>query len=307
MAEKDLLLFLLLVVYPSATLGNSTIPDPPYCGSPVVSSRIVGGTDATDGSWPWQISLQYNNQHVCGGTLISDQWVMTAAHCFVSSTSPSDYRILLGGYKLATTNSHQEYSSVKNITINKLYSGTGSSGDIALLELSNPVTYTSFILPVCIPSASINFPEGMECWVTGWGNIGSGVSLPYPETLQQVMLPLISGSSCNTMYHIGSDVSSSQIIVKSDQICAGFQAGVKDSCQGDSGGPLVCKVQGVWYQVGVVSWGDDCALLNRPGIYTLVSNYNAWIRSAVSSASLPFMSVSFLSALCLVAIMFLLP
>ncbi|PIO23827.1 hypothetical protein AB205_0000720, partial [Aquarana catesbeiana] len=201
------------------------------------------------------------------------------------STNPSDYTVVLGAYQLQNSNSHQITSNVQSMFINALWSGDMTPGDIALIKLSSFITYTEYILPVCLPPASMDFPEGMNCWVTGWGQIGFGESLPYPETLQQVMVPLISNSKCNAMYHIDTNMN-----VSSDQICAGYQAGNKDSCQGDSGGPLVCKVNGYWYQAGVVSWGYGCAEPNRPGVYTYVPHYNYWISSieatqSVSSAS----------------------
>ncbi|KAE8578218.1 hypothetical protein XENTR_v10023403 [Xenopus tropicalis] len=93
------------------------------------------------------------------------------------------------------------------------------------------------------------------------------------------MTPLISRTSCDQMYHIGTNVPSSTAIIPSDQICAGYAAGQKDSCQGDSGGPLVCKLQGIWYQIGFVTWGDGCAIANRPGVYTLVPAYQSWLSS----------------------------
>ncbi|XP_018428505.1 PREDICTED: transmembrane protease serine 9-like [Nanorana parkeri] len=267
-------------VYPTSAVFNfTTAAAQETCGMPVITSRIVGGTNAGEGAWPWQISLRFRGSHICGGSLISNQWVLCAAHCFEWSTNPSDYTVVLGAYQLQITNSHQITSTVLSIAVNPQYSSAGSPGDISLIKLSNPIAFSEFILPVCVPTASMDFPAGMKCWVTGWGNTGSGVSLPYPGTLQQVMVPLISNSECNTMYHINTAVSADEVVIPSDQICAGYQAGSKDSCQGDSGGPLVCNVGNYWYQVGVVSWGDECALPNRPGVYTYVPYYFNWIYS----------------------------
>ncbi|PIO13342.1 hypothetical protein AB205_0023820, partial [Aquarana catesbeiana] len=146
----------------------------PVCGKPLISSRIVGGTDATEGAWPWQISLQLGGSHICGGSLISNQTVLCATHCFKDSTNPSDYIVVLGGYQLQNPSSHQIVSNVQKITVNSQWSHDGTPGDIALIKLSDPITYTEYILPVCVPPSSMNFPEGMNCIVTGWGNIASG-------------------------------------------------------------------------------------------------------------------------------------
>ncbi|XP_053550126.1 uncharacterized protein LOC128641613 [Bombina bombina] len=274
-------------VSPSPSTSVTTTTSRPVCGSPLISSRIVGGTNAVEGKWPWQISLKYQGSHICGGSLISNHWVMTAAHCFENSVLASLYKVRLGAYQLSLTNAHEVTSDVKRIIVHPNYTTANSYGDIALLELSSPVTYTDYILPICVPSAEISFPNDMECWVTGWGNIKSSENLPYPQTLQEVMTPIISRSSCDAMYHIGSGISSSVTIILGSQICAGYQAGQKDSCQGDSGGPLVCKINGIWYQAGIVSWGDGCAEENRPGVYTLVSEFNSWLISnkAITSDS----------------------
>ncbi|MEE6523139.1 hypothetical protein FKM82_021876 [Ascaphus truei] len=95
------------------------------------------------------------------------------------------------------------------------------------------------------------------------------------------MTPLIDSVTCDEMYHVGSSVSTSSIIIQEEKICAGYKEGQKDSCQGDSGGPLVCKVQGAWFQAGIVSGGEGCAISNRPGVYTLVTVYESWISSYV--------------------------
>ncbi|XP_063286938.1 uncharacterized protein LOC134572067 [Pelobates fuscus] len=260
------------------------------CGSPVVSSRIVGGTDAVDGEWPWQISIQLYGSHICGGSLISNQWVLSAAHCFQSYSNPKDFVVYLGMYQLSGNSPHKQSATVEKIILNELFTSTGSRGDIALVKLSNPVSYNNYILPICLPGSFDNFPSGLECWVTGWGDVNYGVVLSLPKTLQNVEIPLIDHSSCDEMYHIGSSLSWSETIVQEEKICAGYKEGGKDSCQGDSGGPLVCNVDGIWIQAGIVSWGKGCAFANRPGVYTLVPAFELWIKNYVPE--IPFINGS---------------
>ncbi|XP_073403331.1 serine protease 53-like [Dendrobates tinctorius] len=257
----------------------TTATSQPVCGSPTFSSRIVGGSDAVDGQWPWQASIQYQGGHFCGGSLISSQWVLSAAHCFKPLRPLVNYRVQLGAYDLSLDNPHSVLMRIDSVYNHPNYTSAAHTWDIALVKLESPVTYTKYIMPICLPVASITFPNGMECWVTGWGDIDNYEPLPYPKTLQNVKVPLIDHKTCDEMYHWNSGISSSVTRVYDTMICAGYTEGGKDSCQGDSGGPLMCKVQGVWYQAGVVSWGDDCALPYRPGVYTLVTAYTPWIQS----------------------------
>ncbi|XP_069591783.1 transmembrane protease serine 9-like [Ranitomeya imitator] len=288
---RSLLLSLLLSVLPAVVFPDTLLP--PTCGSPTLMRRIAGGTDAAEGAWPWQVSVSYNGIPGCGGSLISDQWVLSAAHCFTKSLSLDLYRVRLGAHKLDVPNSHEVEVGVSNVFIHLQYNGisdTSSSGDVALVRLSRPVTFTRSIRPVCIPSASMDFPPGTSCYVTGWGQTQSDRRLPFPRTLQQVLLPLISRESCYRMYH-------PNIVIHSDHICAGYPDGQRDACPGDSGGPLVCKVNGYWYQVGIVSFGSVCAFPNRPSIYASIPAYEPWIshylRQKVRSSS-PSLEVSVL-------------
>ncbi|XP_069840785.1 serine protease 27-like [Dendropsophus ebraccatus] len=251
----------------------------PSCGSPVFSSRIVGGTDAVDGEWPWQASIQTREIQLCGGSLISSQWVLSAAHCYYGFFPSEEYKVLLGAYKLSLDNPHA-VTRIGSVYLHPNFSSIISEHNIALLKLDSPVTYTDYIRPICLPSsASATFPCGMECWVTGWGNKNSNVALPDPKTLQKVQQKLIDHKTCNQMYQ--KEFGSSETMAYDTMICAGYSTGGKGICQGDYGGPLVCKVNGVWYQPGVLCNGFGCASPNLPGVYALVSVYQSWIQSYI--------------------------
>ncbi|KAM9305329.1 prostasin-like [Gastrophryne carolinensis] len=185
--------------------------------------------------------------------------------------------VYLGLYRLEVNSPHTVSTTILQVITSGIFQNTGDTWDIALVQLASPVTYTQYIMPVCLPSSSsVTFPCGMECWVTGWGATSEGGNPPADGTLQKVMTPLIDYKTCSVLYN---SKSSSYVAIQSEKICSGYSDGGKDSCQGDSGGPLVCKVQGVWYQVGIVSWGTGCAEPNYPGVYTLVSAYQDWIGS----------------------------
>ncbi|CAM5158615.1 unnamed protein product [Natator depressus] len=251
------------------------------CGRPRAQYRSVGGEDSMEGEWPWQASLLWYNKHLCGGSLISNQWVVTAAHCFQRSMDTSDYAVLLGVNKLANSQPHKLSLGVRRIIRHPIYSGESSSGDIALVELERPIQFTNYILPICLPTASVQFPAGMKCWVTGWGNIQEGEDLPAPQTLQKLQVPIIDQETCRDLYNTVVGKTFPPKSIQNDMMCAGYAEGMKDTCKGDSGGPLVCKVSKEWLLAGIISWGEGCAIKNRPGVYIRLTSYEAWIHSHV--------------------------
>ncbi|XP_005747791.1 mast cell tryptase-like [Pundamilia nyererei] len=244
------------------------------CGKASLNTRIVGGQVAPVGSWPWQVSLQTSGSHFCGGSLINSQWVLTAAHCFPTITA-SGLTVNLGLQSLQGSNPNAASRTVTQIIRHPNYNSGTNDNDVCLLRLSSPVTFNNYISPVCLAASNSIFYSGVNSWVTGWGNIGSGVSLPSPQNLMEVQVPVVGNRQCNCDYGVGT--------ITDNMICAGLSAGGKDSCQGDSGGPLVSKQNGRWIQAGIVSFRKGRARPNFPGVYTSVSQYQAWINSHISS------------------------
>ncbi|KAM4624489.1 serine protease 33 [Polymixia lowei] len=259
------------------------------CGRPPGSeNRIVGGVDAAVGAWPWQVDIQMESsgqlRHVCGGSIISEFWVLSAAHCFPNPFDVGSYIIYAGRYQLNNVNLHQSEHRVSRVAIPTGYVEPNQGKDLALVRLSTPVVWSDHIHPVCLPESGTLFPGGLSCYVTGWGNIRDNVPLPGVGTLQEVQVPIISQSSCQDMYSLNP---SDTVNILYDMICAGYQEGGKDACQGDSGGPLVCQmVNGTWVQAGVVSFGLRCAQANQPGVYAKVSTFSDFIRRNVPEIQL---------------------
>ncbi|XP_050968027.1 trypsin-1 [Labeo rohita] len=244
------------------------------CGQAPLNTRIVGGVNAPDGSWPWQVSLHSTNfgGHICGGSLINNEYVLTAAHC-LPGASASSLRVYLGRRTQGGSNPNEISRTVRTIIVHPYYNSNTNDNDIALLRLSSTVTFNNYIRPVCLAAQSSVFSAGTSSWITGWGDIRAGVSLPSPGILQETVVPVVDNVQCNNLLGSGS--------VTSNMMCAGLLQGGKDTCQGDSGGPMVSRQCTVWVQSGITSWGYGCADPNAPGVYTRVSQYQTWITSQI--------------------------
>ncbi|XP_031137253.1 uncharacterized protein LOC116037490 isoform X2 [Sander lucioperca] len=250
------------------------------CGITPLNTRIVGGENAPPGNWPWQASLQSFGSHFCGGSLINSQWVLTAAHCFL--TNRTSLTVSLGLQSLQGPNHNGVSRTVTKVISNPNYNFKTNDNDICLLKLSSPVTFTNLIVPVCLAASDSTFFSGVSAWVTGWGDTAYRVSLPFPGNLMEVNVPIVGNRKCNCDYGV--------FPITNNMICAGLSAGGKDSCEGDSGGPLVSKQGSRWIQEGIVSFGNGCAKPNFPGVYTRVSQYQSWISSQITSSQPGFVT-----------------
>ncbi|NXG70201.1 TM11E protease, partial [Baryphthengus martii] len=231
--------------------------------------RILGGQRAQEGEWPWQASIQLDGIHRCGASVISNTWLVTAAHCFRGVRNPRRWTASFG----ILLRPPKQKKFFRRIIIHERYSNfiLDHEYDVAVVELASPIEFTSDVHSICLPEASHIFPDNSSCFVTGWGaleNDGSSVN-----HLRQAEVKIISTEICNRKQVYSGAITPGML-------CAGYLEGQVDACQGDSGGPLVhANSRGIWYLVGIVSWGDECGKRNKPGVYTRVTYYRNWINS----------------------------
>ncbi|KAM9607411.1 chymotrypsinogen B isoform 1-T1 [Trichechus inunguis] len=244
------------------------------CGVPAIQpvlsglSRIVNGEDAIPGSWPWQVSLQDSTgSHFCGGSLINENWVVTAAHCGVSTS----HLVVAGEYDQGSDAENIQVLNIAKVFKNPKFSMLTIRNDITLLKLARPARFSLTVSEVCLPNAEDDFPAGSLCVTTGWGKTKYS-AIKIPEKLQQATLPLLSNTDCKKYW--GSKITDVMV-------CAGA-SGVS-SCMGDSGGPLVCQKNGAWTLVGIVSWGSSTCSTSTPAVYARVTELVAWVQKTLDA------------------------
>ncbi|XP_048014255.1 chymotrypsinogen A-like isoform X1 [Megalobrama amblycephala] len=243
------------------------------CGRAPLSNRIVGGEDATAGSWPWQVSIHvYGTRHNCGGTLINKDWVLSAAHCF-QDIDVSKVVMYFGRLNQSGSNPNETSRTASRIITHPNYDSSAINNDIALVQLNSSVTFSKYIKPVCLAAAGSVFDAGTESWVTGWGKLHSG-DTQLPNTLQQVMMPIVSNSDCKRVYFGVNRITNYMI-------CAGFlNQQEKSMCSGDSGGPMLSRNGSLWIQSGISSFTTQrCEDRRFPSVFARVSQYHDWIKS----------------------------
>uniref|UniRef100_A0A3B4G1H0 Zgc:154142 n=1 Tax=Pundamilia nyererei TaxID=303518 RepID=A0A3B4G1H0_9CICH len=254
---------------------------------------VVNGVEAIPHSWPWQVSMQASPfspipyMHGCGGSLIHEEWILTAAHCFIPLNVPSFWRMCLGKHHMNSSMdipSAEECYKVDTIIRHKGFvyeqDPNDITNDIALVHLAKPVNMRKEISPICLPKPGVVMPAGTPCFVTGWGDEKGKNS----HKLNQAALPVIDFETCSKPAYWWDTLRPSMI-------CAGYESPdeLKSACQGDSGGPLACTAataaggtNTTWEVHGIVSFGaQGCIRDKKPSVFTRVSAFSDWIDSNI--------------------------
>lgn len=279
------------VISPSNGKGN-VLPVPPDCGPLSLGDKIYNGNDTALDEYPWMVLLGYTEKNGqvafdCGGSLINQRYVLTAAHCVKGAIETEIgplKTIRLGEYDLSKEIDcivddcnkkvielgyeevipHPEFNTR---SLNRYH-------DIALIRLNADVSYSDFVRPVCLPLAATRraINVGEELIVAGWGRT---LLSRKSNVKQHLAVPVNDHGTCARKF------TDRGITLLESQLCAGGDY-ARDSCDGDSGGPLMRQGQmDRWFLEGVVSFGNRCGLQGWPGVYTRVADYIDWIRSSL--------------------------
>ena len=267
---------------PAPAGGNSSSPSSCQCGvSQVSRKRIVGGQPVEKSEYPWLVALVETGSRkpFCGGTLLSSKSVLTAAHCMFRDRSqtikraPSEIIVLIGEHDW-TRPDGEERVGVSQYTTHPQYNTANTDNDFAMLELVKDVTFSSRMLPACLPGSDRDY-DSSTATVAGWGRFKDGRQ---PNTPYEVDVDTMSNTACISIWN-------SQEITE-NMLCAGRPG--QDSCHGDSGGPLMTKEWNHFSVIGVVSWGSpQCGHPTAPGVYSRVTRQIQWIQAQVRGDTCP--------------------
>ncbi|PVD31755.1 hypothetical protein C0Q70_07173 [Pomacea canaliculata] len=246
---------------------------PAECGeNNMMGNFIINGQDANPGNAPWQVSIQEFGKHFCGGSLIHQYFVVTAAHCVDQYITLTNLDVVVGAVDLSKPEASRKQVRVKRIIKHPQYQPLNGY-DVALVELATPVNFTAYVGPLCLPRAEHQFSRFSRCFTTGWGRMDPSIS-SMATRLQMLKMSLWDTNKCNSSYAWDGGI-------RPTEICAGYYSGIRAPCQGDSGGPLFClSLSYNWVLVGVASYvHDGCNKPEKPVVFSDVSLYNGWIHN----------------------------
>ncbi|KAI1239995.1 Acrosin [Lamprotornis superbus] len=274
--------------------------------------HIISGTAVQPGAWAGIVSIQDpwrpGTGHICGGSLISREWVLTSAHCFINARNSNMWHVVMGATRLTQLGPEVQVRQIKQLQVHERYIPGEERNDIALLKLDQPVVCNHYVQLGCVPDATLKVSELKTCYISGWSSTTTRAQRP-SGVLQEAKVHLIDVQLCNSsLWYTGA--------IHTENLCAGYPVGGIDPCQeytsvkgceregdsssadplnptlpyssltplqGDSGGPLVCKDNNAafFWLVGVTSWGKGCARTNQPGVYTSVQHFYDWILAQI--------------------------
>jgi hypothetical protein len=236
------------------------------------AQEIIGGTTATAGEFPWQIQISVPGfAHWCGGSIVSADWVLTAAHC-VDGRIPSDFTLRAGLHQRSAPDGNVQTRSVSHIVQHPAYKSSTIENDLALLRVSTPFAFNARVQAIGIRATDA--AVGTSAQVSGWGQTAPGSASA--DILMKTQLPVESTATCNA-------AGTLSLTVQPSMVCAGFVGGEHGGCHGDSGGPLSVLNGGTWEQIGVVSWGvgGSCSSYT---VFARLSQFASWIQSIIAPA-----------------------
>ncbi|XP_045713315.1 probable threonine protease PRSS50 [Phyllostomus hastatus] len=297
---------------PTTTLPTMTLPTtespvsqvsqvvPLTCGMSQEKDPTLRDPEAMARRWPWMVSLRANDTHICAGTLIASQWVLTVAHCMMQKDV--NYSVLVGSPEMdqvAPTTTEVPVHQVivhSRYRTHRLWSWVGQAHNIALLQLQWELPFSKYVWPICLPEMEHIVKTNSLCTVTGWGLPRVNGKWPQSRTIQEKEVTILSSNQCDGFYHKFSGISLVVRIINTQMLCA-EDTDREHFCYEISGEPLACPVENTWYLTGMVSWGPGCGQKEAPPIYLRISSYKHWIWERMNGQALPAPSGVLLLAL----------
>ncbi|XP_059613173.1 trypsin-1-like [Phlebotomus argentipes] len=236
--------------------------------------RVVGGEEAIPHEFPYMVSLQWQGQHFCGGAILSEEWILTAAHCV--KIFDKDTEVVAGAHSLSQPDEFEQRRNHSKIIEHEAYLGGVNPHDIALVRLSEPFVFNEQVSKLNLTHTEPHYPTG-QATICGWGSMSNTLNPINPDKLMKASLTLMDSEQCFARYP--------EEPMHESNICAGEEDGSKAICSGDSGSPLVQKnADGEFVLYGVTSWTwIPCGTPGKTGVFVNVTHYLQWILDGMKS------------------------